>query len=83
MKTPFASISTCALLLLAPATHAGQDLWDQATTDYETQHFDRALSVYEQLARDGSVQAAQIAGAMLFYGETLYGKRSVGRVLRR
>lgn len=73
MKALASSIVVSALLALSPVASAQQNLWDDALAAYETQHFGRALSLYEQLAGAGSAQAAEIAGAMLFYGETLYG----------
>lgn len=73
MKTLLAVLCVATPLALPPAASAQQDAWDDAAVAYETQHFARALALYEQLAMTGHARAAEIAGAMLFYGEPLYG----------
>jgi TPR repeat protein len=73
MKTLLGALCVATQLTLPLAASAQQDAWDDATEAYETQHFARALALYEQLAMTGHAQAAEIAGAMLFYGEPLYG----------
>jgi TPR repeat protein len=67
------SLAVSTLLALSPAAGAQGDLWERAAAEYEVQHFARALSLYEELARGGSAQAAELAGTMLLCGEALYG----------
>lgn len=48
--------------------------WQAAEDAYATQHFAVALHDFEQLAKQGNLNAAERAGQMLFFGEPLYGK---------
>ncbi len=78
-QLPFAalasSIAVSVLFVLSPAARAQSTLEERAAAEYEVQHFAEALSLYEQLARDGSSRAAEMAGTMLLCGEALYGQQ--------
>lgn len=75
---PFRFASTVAIAALlatvlpAPAQAASDT--EAADIAYDTQHFSEALALYERAAAEGDRRAQEVAGLMLFCGETLYGE---------
>ncbi|MBE0546213.1 MAG: hypothetical protein IH627_00855 [Rubrivivax sp.] len=69
----------CVWLVVATATPVhGQNQAAAAEAEYAAGRFPNALMLFEARAAAGDTVAAEVAGQMLFYGETLYGK-SVAR----
>ncbi len=69
-----ASLMEGSTLSAVPATdRALEELQQCARTAYERRHFSQALRLYEQLSAHGHARAAEIAGQMLLFGESLYG----------
>lgn len=62
-------------LSVAGAAGAAETLLDDASAEYEVQHFAAALAAYEKAAEAGDAQAQEIAGLMHLYGERLYGNQ--------
>ncbi len=61
-----------ATALPAPACAASDT--EAADIAYDTQHYSEALALYERAAAQGDRRAQEIAGLMLFCGDTLYGE---------
>jgi len=73
MKVVASSLQGCTLSAVPAADRALEDLQQCARTAYEQRHFSQALTLYEQLSAHGHARAAEIAGQMLLFGESLYG----------
>lgn len=76
-RAAVAVVLAAMLLATARPAHAqAQPAADIASADlaYETQHYREALALYERAAADGDRRAQEVAGLMLFCGETLYGE---------
>lgn len=69
-------VRVASALLFASAlldARASDEMRNLADREYEVQHYDRALALYEELATAGDARAAELAGQMLLFGEALYG----------
>lgn len=75
MKTIASSIVVAALFVLSPVASAQESLPEHAAGADDADRFNQAVNFYEQMAEDGSVQAAAIAGTMLVCGQALYGRQ--------
>ncbi len=62
-----------ALAAFSSAASASPDAWARADAEYDVQHYAQALQIYQQLASQGDVRAAEMAGLMHAQGEKLYG----------
>ncbi len=73
MKAVACSLEGSTLSALPAADRALEELQQSARTAYERRNFSQALRLYEQLSAQGHARAAEIAGQMLLFGESLYG----------
>jgi TPR repeat protein len=73
MKAPDFAPDASGHFALPPADRAVEKLQRSARNAYELRHFSRALELYEQLSACGHARAAEIAGQMHLFGESLYG----------
>ena len=62
-----------ALATLSNAALASPEAWEAANDAYDSNHYARALEIYQELAAKGDARAAELAGMMLAHGEKLYG----------
>ncbi len=71
--------------LFCRAAAADEGRLARAAENYDVQRFTEALRLYELLATQGDARAAEMAGQMLYFGETLYGdqvRRDIPRATR-
>lgn len=73
MKAAASCVEGSTLCSVPAADRALEDLHHCARIAYERRHFSQALTLYEQLSAHGHARAAEIAGQMLLFGESLYG----------
>jgi TPR repeat protein len=74
MKTTISKLAAAiAFAAFSTAASASPEAWAEANAAYESQHFSKALEIYQQLAANGDVRAAELAGMMFAQGEKLYG----------
>ncbi len=68
------SLAFAALLATAlPAPACAASGTEAADSAYDMQHYSDALALYERAAAEGDRRAQEMAGLMLFCGDTLYG----------
>lgn len=71
------AMTLCCLALVAPDVQA-QGSTPAGAAAYAAGRYDLALTRFERLAAGGDATAAEMAGQLLYYGETVYGP-AVGR----